>query len=706
MFEYLKTKFSIFFALAIMFAGLFPSFSFALQNSFETQNSKAEMFYVGYNNETEEHDFVLKIELEDGWHTYWRNAGESGLPLRLSVNELNGENVEKNIKILWPYPSRISEYGINTHGYFDEVLFPIKINLKIPELLTFNIDYMVCSDVCVPVSGKVLVSTKKVDEQANELSTQAMAKIPSDKTGGFIEIAKASYENNKLTIEVVSKLEGNEREFKNPDLFLEGNLPAFPTPEITNQKNNGRVIFEFDYSENPSANISPDKISYTFTDSGRSFYFASKENLNSEATEGSAANSEVFEGLSLATILLFAFLGGLILNVMPCVLPVLSLKIISFLKLSGEHKKEIRKSFFNASLGILFSFLVLATITISLKYAGKSVGWGFHFQEPFFILSLAFILVIFACNMWGMFEFSLPQFIGGRIGSSMPAKNNQPSFWKDFLSGALATLLATPCTAPFLGTAIGFAISGDSYDILITFMIMGLGLATPYLIFAIFPSLMRFMPKAGSWMNWMKIVLGWFLLLTAAWLIWVLSGQLGAYTALIAAVSLIAIILKLWLLKEHPLLGRGHFKALFILLVASFVFISTGRMEKQSPVHHVNSEIWLPFDESKISSYVQDGRIVFIDVTADWCVTCKANKLLVTETPEILSFMRDNNVIMIQADWTNRDSNISAYLAKHQRYGIPFNVVYSPFYPEGFVLPELLSKQAVKDAVSKAGGSK
>ena len=335
---------------------------------------------------------------------------------------------------------------------------------------------------------------------------------------------------------------------------------------------------------------------------------------------------------SYLLIIATAFLAGFILNFMPCVLPVLSLKVMGVLRQSGVEKSRVRLNFAAAALGIIFSFWVLAAVAIFFRSAGMAVGWGLHFQSPIFVGILFVITFIFAASLLGLFHLRPPSWIAGS-GENNTALGN-------FLSGMLATVLGTSCTAPMVVTAVGFAMSGSELDIFLIFTVMGIGMALPFILFALKPQIASLLPKPGGWMIRVKHIMGVLLLATSVWLGFVIYEQVTA---------------------KHK-----------------------------------------EFDESRIAQYVSEGKTVFVDVTADWCLNCKVNKATVLGTDEIAIYFKEHQVMVMQGDMTRPNKVLMSYLKKYNRYGIPFDMVYGPNAKEGILLPTLLTKHAVKEAVEKA----
>lgn len=405
------------------------------------------------------------------------------------------------------------------------------------------------------------------------------------------------------------------------------------------------------------------------------------------------------EGLSLLSLLAIALLGGLILNFMPCVLPVLSLKVMSLIKQSKKnHVDHARQGFFITGLGILASFFFLALLTVILKESGEAFGWGIHFQNPHFLLFVFLVLIAFAASLWGIFEIDLPSGLGTwLIGHEGKGK------LKDFLSGVFATLLATPCSAPFVGTALSFALARNVEDIFLVFFFLGLGFASPYFLVASLSQRFILLPKPGVWMVWLQHMLGLVLSLTALWIGWILSFHLSVWVLLLST-SLALIALSFFWIKHHkkPSLKAWAFAGPLFLVAWSLAWIVPD--QETHPVEvPLTLEIWQPFEPDAIPALVKQGKVVFVDATAEWCVTCAVNKRLVLNNPEIATLLAHPDVIAMRADWTKKDPSITRFLQAHGRYGIPFNIVFGPQAPEGVALPEILTLGAVREAFKKVG---
>ncbi|MXZ39702.1 MAG: DUF255 domain-containing protein [Holophagales bacterium] len=436
-------------------------------------------------------------------------------------------------------------------------------------------------------------------------------------------------------------------------------------------------------------------------------------------------------GLSLLAVLIPALLGGLILNGMPCVLPIVSLKLFGFAQASGKPRREIVGGALMTTLGILVSFWALAGATLLARSAGQAVGWGIQFQNPLFVTFLALVLTLFSLNVWGLFEINLPHALANRLGGhthsahdghshshshSAPAANHQAGggggYSGHFFSGVFATLMATPCSAPFLGTAVGFALSQPAATIAFVFTTVGIGLATPYLLLAAMPRATRLLPRPGEWMVTLRGVMGFLIAGTTIWLLYVLAAQMDSARLAFLEIGLLSLALFIWLQSRSQktalrVLGRAGAvtAAVLVMLLANGATAqSRGPGAAAGGVQVLD---WVPWDPVQAETLAAEGRLVFVDVTADWCATCKVNERLVLETDETAELFDRYEVVAMKADWTNRNDDIARYLASFGRYGIPFYALYRPGQ-EPHVFSELLRggrlEQAIRDSAGGAAG--
>lgn len=683
--------------------------SYELSN---TESGKVSLIFSGYENNVKKGRYILagvKFDLPNGWDTYWKSPGDAGVPLDIT---LDNKNNVKGVEILWPAPKRFVEsYDLQVFGYENQVVLPIKIFVgeKGASSASMKLFFNLCSQICVPfdVAVDFTVNGETVfAEEDKAIIEKYLNLVPKQNVQEDFKINEVVLDKDTKTINVTAY---SKEGFHDPDLIIESLTGVrFPKPSIKydDSKHNGTFSVNYQLSIG-TEEVTESDLEMVLVD-GKKSIAANGKQVRPELNmpEEGAAGGEAAES-SFVVILLIAVLGGFILNFMPCVLPVLSIKVLSVLKHGGGHEREAKESFLWSALGIISSFLVLAAIITGLKTIGMEVGWGFQFQEPNFIIFIVLLLVLFACNMWDIFEIKLPQSLGGAFGDMM--EDNRHSKLGSFLSGAFAALLATPCSAPFVGTASGFAISAGGIEIFAVFAAMGFGLALPFVAFAINPSMVKALPKPGVWMLKLKKILGLLLVATSVWLLWVLSMQIGQTGALFIALICIAMIVFLWACTKvvpHSM-GQVMAAAVIVLSVLAFMvpekFHVSAKSGDSSPSTKVSGLEWEEFDEDKITAYVKQGRTVFVEVTADWCLTCKANRLFVVQSEDVQKTFADNKVILMEGDWTNRNDKIRNYLKKFGRYGIPFNAVYGPASPDGAVLPELLTTSIVKEAVEKSG---
>ncbi len=406
---------------------------------------------------------------------------------------------------------------------------------------------------------------------------------------------------------------------------------------------------------------------------------------------------------SLAGILLLALVGGLILNGMPCVLPILSLKLFGLVKAAGESRGSVRSGAFATAAGIVLSFWGLALAAIGARGAGAAIGWGIQFQQPGFVAFLAVVILLFSLNLWGLFEIPLPAGMA-RLADSTGGEG----LGGHFASGLFATLMATPCSAPFLGTALSFALGQSALVIFATLSAVGVGLALPYLALALWPGFVRYLPKPGAWMDTLRGAMGFLLAGALVWLLYVLGSQIAAEFVAFFQLALLLLCLAVWLANRVPLGSRrralGWAAALALGVAAVVLATDAPAAAKNGPSGAAagrNAIAWQPYDRAEAERLAASGRLVFLDVTADWCVTCKVNERLILNTPEVSGLFRQLDVVAMKADWTNRDDGIARFLADHGRYGIPFYMLYRPGRAP-HLFGELITKQEVIDVLSAA----
>lgn len=655
----------------------------------------------------------LHFRMQPGWKIYWRSPGQAGFPPEADWSQsVNLDSVET----AWPAPHRFTIFDMETMGYAEEVVLPLTVRPKaIGEALRLQaeVTYLTCKELCIPWSG-----TLRLDIPAGPASPTPAAPLidryraqvpqPAEAFGVRVEQAVlAPAENGAVRLRVAI---ASEMPLVVPDLFVEGPpIAFFGRPDIVLSADGRRAVMVLEGAGAKPEAMVAEPLRVTLVDGDRAVEGMVAGQLVDEfpALPDGYGVTRTTAAASLWVILGLALLGGLILNLMPCVLPVLSLKLLSVIGHGGRESMQVRLGFLASVAGILVSFMVLALALVALKAAGATIGWGIQFQQPAFLAAMLVVVTLFACNLFGLFEIRLPQRFSDAIGTgSGAAPGHHHSLGGHFLTGAFATLLATPCSAPFLGTAVGFAMSRGAAEILMVFAALGLGLSAPYLLVAAFPGMATRLPRPGRWMVWVKRVLGALLVATAAWLLRVVALEAGAEVAagIAALLALMGIVLALRRL-EGSRLGRhaGLVTAvLAVAIVAAPVLSPAGRAERAPRT--LDDAVWQPFDQQEIRRLVAQGRTVLVDVTADWCITCQVNKAAVLARDPVAGMLADGTVVAMRADWTNPNQEISDYLASFGRYGIPFNVVYGPQAPAGIVLPEILITARVIEGFERAGG--
>jgi suppressor for copper-sensitivity B len=640
----------------------------------------------------------LEVKLDEGWKTYWRSPGDAGLPPAL---DWTGSTNLAGATLLYPAPTRITVLGIQTFGYKHEVVFPLDLTLARPGEpldMRLKLDLLVCAEQCVPKTfdlALVVPAGTASPGPDTQLLAKARAAVPSDSRTSGLTVTGAQEVSDKgaaaLEVTIIA-----DRQLSAPDVIPEVKPDAALGPprfDLAPDKRGATFVIPLPRKLPVGAKLTGREVTLTVTDGDRAL------ETTRPITPGASAVEEE-PGPTLATMLAVALLGGLILNLMPCVLPVLSLKFLSVIGQGGRATRAVRAGFLATAAGIVVSFLVIAIALIAVKAAGRSIGWGLQFQEPAFVAGMAVLVTIFACHLAGLFEMPLPRFIRA-AASTRTAPDD--SLAGHFVTGAFATLLATPCSAPFLGTAVGFALAGGIVDMLAIFTALGAGLALPYLVIAAVPRLASKMPRPGKWMAILRQAMAIPLVGTAVWLLSVLANQVGRGPAFGIALLLVAIAALLFWRDKLPATRRGFVLPAVVVLALGTAALPDVIAARIGTDRATDSDriAWTSFDRDKIRSLLSQGKTIFVDVTADWCLTCKANARFVLAQEDVAKRLNTQAVSM-RADWTRPDAEIGAYLGSYGRYGIPFNIVYGPGAPSGIVLPELLTPGDVRAALDKA----
>jgi len=629
--------------------------------------------------------------LKKGWKTYWKSPGAGGFPQEIDFS--NSKNIN-NIEVFWPTPEQFEILGLKSLGYSENVVFPLKIEIadkSKPIELNARVHFLVCKEICVPGDANLNLvvpnlTNAETTEHAN-LIEKFVSLSPLDKVlrKGF-EIQSAQLvQSDQDTLLKINFIQ--QEKFQNPKIFVSGDqgLPVVKANINLNSQGN-EIKAEFFYR---NTIIDPAKTRFLvhFSD----FPFVVEKSISPEVSKHLI---NIFSGHNLLNIVLLSILGGLILNAMPCVLPVLSLKILSAMKYSGQELPAVRKGFIYTSLGIVFSYVFLSLTLLAIRYAGYQIGWGIQFQQPYFLMFISLILLMFSINMLGYYEISLP-FISGKISRIIPRNDN---FFSDFFIGFFATLMATPCSAPFVGTAIAFAFTQSNLTMISIFAFMGFGMALPYICIALFPAAVRIMPTSGSWMLWVKRTMAILLIATLLWIGSLLSNHFNEVFIILSSLLAIFIFIIFVLNFRKIINKRKLYIGVVVPLLTFFLLPLIGNFKSKL---ELIDDKWIKYSREDFDEILNKNDLVFVDVTADWCVTCQFNKQNVIYSDEIQKLFLDNEVLMVQADWTLPDDDVRDFLNENNKFGIPFNIFYGEKRPEGLVLPELLTKSSIRETLNK-----
>lgn len=642
----------------------------------------------------------LLLKMAPGWHTYWKFPGDAGIPTEMKWKLPPDWNVGE---IRWPTPLRISEPGdIDIYGYHDEVLLtqeitpPATISAQAVTLRA-EANWLVCEKICIP-GGTELQLHLPVAQNAAPANEEAFARteraLPQPWPAREIATAEWSRPASDLILRVKSKALAAQASVEFQPLPQKNVVIGHPVVERAADGVTFRIPIE---TSDTGVSAIPGVIVF-----GRS---ADAPDRNAWAVEPPAAvtagptQPSVDFGV-IAKFLLFGFIGGFILNLMPCVLPVISLKIFGFIQHAGQSRRRIFRSGLAFVAGIFVWFVGLALLLMALKSAGHAITWAFQFTNAYFVLGMSVVVLVFALNLFGVFEVALPQSANRGLLAWTSREGDAGSFFQ----GIFATVLATPCTAPFLGTALGFAFTQSAWLILLMFVAIAAGMSAPYLLLSWQPGWLKFLPKPGLWMERVKQLMGFLLLATLLFLLSVLGAQRGLTAVIWASCFLLVVSVACWMKGTFlgPLTTAAQrafvLLIMFALLAGSGAYFILGKFAAAKPATFTGEPQgdWQAFTPAKLEAELARGSAVFIDFTAAWCITCKFNEGTVLESAAVREAFQRRGVVKFKADWTNADPAITTMLQQFGRPGVPLYVLY----PAGktvspIVLPELLSKNIV-----------
>lgn len=628
----------------------------------------------------------ILYRIEPGWHIYWKHSGDSGIPTKIEWRLPEGFKAED---LQWPIPVRQKEPGdLEVFVYENEVLLFATVvapeNLPAgPVEVGAKSDWLVCQSSCVPGSAQLSLQLKtgaSAGSDARQIFDKYSALLPKSLPTDWKATFARTGKNLQLQVRGVPS--------NTPIDFF----PIPPEEAVLGHvfSSGDQVTIPIDSEPQPISKLAG--VLVVGSGEARAGYLIDASSASVGSIEAPAVSVSL---AGLLQILGLAILGGLILNVMPCVLPVISLKIFGFVSEAGERPDKAFRLSMAFSLGILSCFAVLAVVAILLRAAGAQVGWGFQFQDYRFVVAIACIVFAFALNLFGVYEFSVSAKSTGGLARLAGGTGYNAAFFQ----GVFATILATPCTAPFLGTASAFAFAQPAWVTFLVFMFVGLGMASPYLILAINPKWLHYLPKPGRWMVRVKQFMGFLLIATLLWLAWVLGQMKGANAIISLGAVLLVIAIIAWIKGSFwtpvsPIRTRVS-AAISVLVVVLLAAGAYGFLTKPSQL------TWAKFSKSSLDQAVASGRPVFVDFTADWCITCKTNERFAIDTPQVRDAFSKNKVVLLKADWTNGDPEITEILRQHGRAGVPMYLVYPGGSQEPILLSEVISSQTILDALNK-----
>jgi thiol:disulfide interchange protein len=641
---------------------------------------------------------ALKLKHIKGWHTYWRNPGDSGLPT--TIKWQLPERVRAS-EIQWPTPQRIPFGPFTNFGYEGEVWLISDLNVPADYAgksvtLNANVDWLVCSDkICIPENGKFQLTLPVTTAQKAPLNQQAAAGFVRSrarhpvKAEGWRFEAKAETVGASVQITPPIGTSAPGAVFFLP--YKEGQIE--PSASQALRLSDANYVLELPRAATPTTPL--DRLHGILIIENAAGTRAVELDVPVSRTMLSASGNGL--SLSFAVAVLFAFLGGIILNAMPCVFPVLSIKVLGFAHESNVRRARRHGVFYG--IGVVVSFWLLAALLLGLRAAGEQIGWGFQLQSPVVVTALAVLFFLLALNLLGFFE------VGHVLPSAVAAARTKHPDSDAFLSGVLAVAIASPCTAPFMGAALGYAVTQSNAASLVVFTALGVGMALPYVLLAWFPRARRMLPKPGAWMERLRQLLAFPLLATVVWLAWILGVQLGVDALAYLLIVLLLVGLGVWLLRLSTTSRRkpiARAAALLVVLGAIAVTVWIARLPFESAQSAPDaSGNWAPYSAQAVSLLNAQGKTVFVDFTAAWCVTCQVNKKLVLDTKEVQDAFSKHGIATLRADWTRRDPEITQALDTLGRSGVPAYVIQPPGRAPR-LLPELLTKDIVLQALDAA----
>ena len=646
----------------------------------------------------------LKLRMEPQWHTYWKNPGDSGLPTRVQWKLPPGW---KAGELQWPYPQPLPVGPLMNFGYEDEVVLLAELTPPADApagnaLVAAKADWLVCKDICIPETGE-LEMTLPVANADPPPNPRFQAHI--ERARSMLPVAvsgwnsRAALQSGSLVVQVVApagvELPAKARFFPERENLIE---PAAPQ-KVTREGN--ALRFEMKLADPPLKDVTTVK-GVAVADTGWKGIERRAKAIEVTAPvvasiAAAATTSDAGPGASVLAAIALALAGGVLLNLMPCVFPVLGIKVMGFVEHAHGDAVAMRMQAIVYSIGVVASFLALAGIMLALRATGSQLGWGFQLQSPAVVAGLAALFLVLALNLSGVFEW-------GAFAQSLTAQLTARGRYADAaLSGILATVVATPCTAPFMGAAVGFTLTQDATHALIVFAALGIGMALPVLLLSIFPRMLRLLPRPGAWLEVFKQILAFPLYATVAWLAWILGAQAGNDAVFALLVGLVLVAMGAWMYGRYEH-WHGAWRSGIALLRAALGLVvawpgAAPAGDAGAPAH-ADETGWQPWSPEKVRELTAAGHAVFVDFTAAWCVTCQVNKRVALHNDAVRREFANRGVVTLKADWTRQDPRITRELSALGRNAVPVYALYRPGTDAPLLLPEVLTPSVVLDALA------
>ena len=623
----------------------------AASNPVETGHAKASLITNLQDSQQESFYIGVRLEMQEGWHTYWENPGDSGSPFDATWEVAEGVIVEN---VEWPTPITIPYPPLMTFGYEGDVVFPFKVFRAIDSDLssiTVDFNFLICADICIPEKASLTLDLSSAIP--NFLVDEAIKNLPTD----FVQ-TQSVVEGDNLKITFNSSQPINSAYF----FPRQDNLFAYaPTQQLISLGDNAYEIAI------PVLSNEVDSFSGILSINGEGFQIEEKFKSSSS--------------MSLWQAILFALIGGLILNLMPCVFPVISLKVLSFVSMGGDDNRKIRNHALSFVGGVMSTFLSIATALIIIRSSGSMIGWGYQLQSPVVVGILTLIMLGI-----GLILLTNINFAAGltTLGSSVQSRNDYSG---SFFTGVLAVVVASPCTAPFMGAAIGYALLQPSFATLPIFLALGLGFAGPYLLLALKPDWISALPKPGAWMETLKQFFAFPMIATALWLMWVFMVQTSGDALILLLLLGLILGIAIWMIATFK--GRWKWIGMLATILAAAQIFNNLPENTNGLVADSSAEQWSLAIESDLQA--QD-RAYLINFTAAWCITCQTNEKTAFARDKVKEYLSDQSITYVKADWTNRNEEIAIGLARYERTGIPLYIFWKPGMLESKILPAVLTE--------------